>query len=279
MNEYGSPEDSQPVTWVRGHPIYAAHLIVAAFVASMLATTVLMALGATRLWGPLPFASASVLHGEAWRIATYGLVNPPSLWFAVDMAMIALFGREVERYFGRRKFLAMYGCIYLLPPVLFTLLGPWLPAQLTGETGAFALFIAFAALYPDAVMLFGVLAKWAAIALVGIFSLMALAYRDWTGGLSLWATTGFAFAFVRFEQGRLALPRLSLPRRGPRLRALPDPGRGAGGPGPAKGEPTAEVDALLDKIARSGISSLTPAERARLDSAARDHLIRREGGR
>jgi membrane associated rhomboid family serine protease len=276
MTEYDPGEDQQPVTWVRGHPIYAAHFIVVALVASMLATTILMAFGATRFLGPLPFTSAGVLRGEAWRIATYGFVNPPSLWFAVDMAMIALFGREVEKFFGRRKFLTLYGSIYLLPPVLFTLLGPWLPAQLSGETGAFALFVAFAALYPDAVMLFGILAKWAAVALVGIFSLMALAYRDWIGGLSLWATAGLAFAFVRYEQGRLTLPRFSLFRRRPRLRVFPDIERGGTeGARPLGAEPMAEVDALLDKIARSGISSLTAAERARLDSA-RDELVKRE---
>ena len=279
MNEYGPTDDHQPVAWLRGHPIYAAHLIVLAFVASMLATTVLMAFNASRLWSPLPFASADVLRGEVWRVATYGLVNPPSLWFAIDMAMIALFGREVERFFGRGKFLLLYACIYILPPALFTLLGAWIPTQFAGESGAFALFIAFAALYPDAVMIFGVLAKWAALVLVAIFSLMALASHDWTGGISIWTTTGFAFAFVRFEQGRITLPRLSLFRRRPALRVLPDPeGRGSRDAGPARGESMAEVDALLDKIARSGISSLTAKERAMLDSA-RDRLLKRESGR
>jgi hypothetical protein len=274
MNEYGSPDDHQPVAWLRGHPIYAAHLIALVFVASMLATTILMALNAAHLWVWLPFASAGVLRGEAWRIATYGLVNPPSLWFVVDMAMIAAFGREVEKCFGRRKFLGLYACLYLLPPLLFTLIGVWFPTQLMGETGAFALFIAFATLYPDAVMIFGVLAKWAAAILVGIFSLMALAYRDWLGAASLWATAGFAFAFVRFEQGRLTLPHLGLFPRGPKLRALP----GLKETGAVKDGSMAEIDALLDKIARSGISSLTMKERAKLDSA-REHLIRKESGR
>jgi hypothetical protein len=40
----------------------------------------------------------------------------------------------------------------------------------------------------------------------------------------------------------------------------------------------AEVDALLDKIAQSGISSLTAKERAKLD-AARADLLKRESGR
>jgi hypothetical protein len=192
------------------------------------------------------------------------------------MAMIALFGREVERFLGRRKFLALYACVYLLPPVLFTALGPWVPTRLRGETGAFALFVAFATLYPDAVMLFGVLAKWAAVALVGIYSLAAFAYHDWQGAVSLWATSGFAFGAVRLEQGAFALPRIRLPWRRPGLRVLTG-GQAGGEPGPAAVS-MAEIDALLDKIATSGISSLTKAERERLD-AARERLARRGAAR
>ena len=112
MNEFGSSEEHQPVTWYRGYPVYAAHLIVIGFVASMLVTTLLLAfkVGALLTW--LPFDSGSVLHGEIWRVVTYGFVNPPSLQFVIDMAMLAFFGREVERAFGRRTFLSLYGCLY-----------------------------------------------------------------------------------------------------------------------------------------------------------------------
>lgn len=277
MNDYLPHEDTQPVTWLRGHPIYAAHLVVLGFVVSMLATTVLMYFKAAYFWGWLPFSSAEVLKGQAWRIATYGLVNPPSLWFAIDMAMIALFGRELERVFGRRRFLGLYACIYFMPPLLFTLVGPWFGTQLVGEAGAFALFVAYATLYPDAVMIFGILAKWAAAILVGIYSLMAIAYHDWTGGASLWVTCGVAFVFVRFERGLLTLPRMRLPWGRPKFRVI----EGARNVTPTRPPATnsmAEVDALLDKIAHSGLGSLTSKERATLDSA-REALMRRESGR
>jgi Rhomboid family len=279
MSGYGPSEDHQPVAWLRGHPVYAAHLVALVFIASMVATAILMAFNLAHLWSWLPFLSAGVLKGEVWRILTYGLVNPPSLWFAVDMAMIVLFGREVEKFFGRRKFMVLYGCLYLLPPLLFTLVGAWFPTRLVGETGAFAVFVAFATLYPDAVLLWGFLAKWMAAVVFGIYSLMALAYHDWMGGLSLWATCGFAFAFVRHEQGRLTLPRFGPFRRRPRFRVLPGYKGGAPeGATPAKAGSAAEVDALLDKIAKSGFSSLSAKERARLD-AARSELLRRESRR
>ncbi len=273
--------------WVRGRPVYAAYFIVLVFVASMIATAALMALNLAQSLRWLVFDSRAVLSGQVWRIATYGLVNPPSLFpFALDMLMLVWFGREVEKGLGRRKFLLLFGCLYLLPPLLFTLIGVWHPTrlagetgELAGETGTLALFVAFAALFPEALLMFGILAKWAALVFVGIDSLIVLAYRDWLGGLALWSTVGFAYLFIRFEQGRIALPKLRLPRREPKFRVLP--GYKDDEPEPAargRSESMAELDAILDKITRSGVGSLTAKERARLDSA-RDELMKRPSRR
>jgi membrane associated rhomboid family serine protease len=271
FNGDADDDDHQPLLWLRGHAVYAAHFLVLVFVGSLLVTSLLMF---SRVDGPfiqwLQFSSPAVLHGQVWRLLSYGLVNPPSLQFVIDMLMFVWFGREVERAFGRRTFLAFYVCIYLVSPLLFTLIGLWLPVTLMGETGAFALFVAFATLYPEALLMFNILAKWAALVLVGIFSLMALAYHDWSALLSLWATTGFAWAFVRHRQGHLALPDLRFWRRGPQLRVLPDlpPAER-----PEKEASRAEMDRLLDKIAQSGLASLTPGERARL-ARARENMLK-----
>ena len=280
---WASPsEEHQPVTWLKGYPIYAAHFVVVVFVASMLVTTILMGFQNYSVLTWLGFNSELVLRGQVWRVVTYGLWNPPGYGPVVDMFMIVWFGREVEKFFGRRKFLLLYACVYLLTPILLTAVGILFPQRLSGETGAFALFIAFATLYPNVPVLFNILAKWLALIVVGIYTLMAIAYHDTIGLLSLWATTGFAFAFVRYEQGILTLPRLRLPRRKPKLRVLPDlpaQKKPALAPAAAKEAATmAEVDVLLDKIAKSGIGSLTPKERAKLESA-REGLMKRGGGR
>jgi hypothetical protein len=265
--------------WLRGYPVYAAYFLALVFTLSMVATSIALFLGDTHLVSWLPFYGADVLKGEVWRVATYGLWNPPSLWFVINIAMIASFGREVEKFLGRGKFLGFYCCIYLLPPLLFTLLSIWIPTQLAGEVGAFALFVAFATLYPGAMMFFGLMAKWVAAILVGICSLMELAGRDWLGLLSLWATVAFAFAFIRHQQGMLELPRIgqfALPK-GSDEEPMPKASRNPFA-SPAKGKPMAEIDALLDKIAQSGMASLTPKERAKLDSA-REYLARRASSR
>ncbi len=284
MSLYGQSEEHQPVTWWRGHPVYATHFLVGIYVASLLATTLALAfrLGGALDW--LVFHSPLVLHGQVWRVLTYGLVNPPSLdfQFPIDLLMMLWFGREVEKFFGRRKFFTLYAGIYLATPLLFTALGSWWPLSRSGETGALALFIAFATLYPNAVLMFDILAKWAALAIVGIFTLYAVAYHDLPTLLSIAATCGFAYTFVRYQQGLLTLPSLRLwPKRRPNLRVLPDlpVKRGAEKSSQSSEEMSmSEVDALLDKIAKSGIGSLTAKERARLEEG-RARLLKKESGR
>jgi hypothetical protein len=281
--DWGSSEEHQPVTWLRGYPLYAAHFIVLLFVLAMFATTLILAIPDARgvlAW--LTFDSRQVLEGQVWRVLTYGLVNPPSLWFVIDMFMLVYFGRELEKFFGRRTFLFLYGSLYFLTPVLFTLIGLMRPMTLMGESGAFALFIAFATLYPNVTMLFNILAKWVAIVLVGIYTMMRLAANDWAGLISLWSTVAFAFGFVRYQQGAITLPKLRFPRRSPKFRVLPDPvpnKKTTLASHSAREDATmAEVDALLDKIAISGMSSLTAKERAKLE-AAREGLMKRGAGR
>lgn len=274
MNGYEPSENHQPVTWFRGYALYATHLIVMGFVASMIVTAFLTP---ARL-ASLIFSSALVLKGEVWRVLSYGLVNVPSLNFAIDMALTIWFGRELERFFGRRKFLILFAGLYLLSPALFTVIGLWHPLVLSGETGAFAIFVAFATLYPNVPMFFNLLTKWLALILVGLFTLIAISQRDVMGLISLWASTGFAYVFVRYQMGDFTLPKFSLFQSRPKLRVLSDPIPAKKSAAPkveATESSMAEVDAVLDKIARSGIASLTAKERATLDAAGAQLTKRR----
>ncbi|HRE80189.1 MAG TPA: rhomboid family intramembrane serine protease [Opitutaceae bacterium] len=281
MNGYSMSDDHQPLTYWGNVPLYAAHMLVVVFVASMIVTAILMFSGNAGVFVSwLSFDSVRVMKGEIWRLATYGLVNQPTLWFAIDMVMIIWFGRELEKFFGRRKFLSLYAGFYFLPPVVLTLAGLWMPTGLQGQTGGFGLFIAFATLYPNTPMLFNLLAKWVAMALVGLYVLIALSARDWISMLRLITTTGFAYAFVRHAQGQWELPSLRPAPTKPKLRVLPDLKTERGERTVPRRDTTsnmAEVDALLDKIAKSGISSLTAQERAVLDSAQQTLKQRRSG--
>lgn len=276
-------EEQQPLTTWGGHPVYAAHVIVAAIVATMILTTLALAFRLGGALDALRFASPLVLGGQVWRMVGYGLVNAPSISLVIDIAFLAMFGREVEKALGRTSFLRLYGCLYLIPPLLLTAVGLIFPTYRAGNTGALAVFVAFATYYPGAGMMFNLTAKWAAFILVGIFTLMAVAYHDWTDLICVWSTCGFAHAYVRHARGELSLPSLpSLRSRGDVPSARRASSRGGERqatraetrpPGVA---PATDVDALLDKIAREGIHSLTPAERARLDQA-QARLAKRRG--
>ena len=83
--------EARPVTWWRGYPVYCAHVVAAALVAAMLATTVALFAGAGGFLRALGFSSSAVLNGELWRILSYGVVNPPSVSFALEVVMLVWF--------------------------------------------------------------------------------------------------------------------------------------------------------------------------------------------
>lgn len=257
--EFYSSEEQQPVLWLGGRAIHAAVFVVLVFVASLLVTTVMMAVNRAAPLAWLDFNSTAVLRGQVWRVATYGLHNPPSLWFVIDMAMIVWFGREVERFFGRNIFLLLFAGLYFVTPLVLTLFGLLTPLVFFGETGAFGVFVAFATLYPNALLIFNVSAKVAAAVLLGIYTLIFLANHQVAALASLWATSAFAFGFMRYQQGRLQLPRFRPRATRPRP-VTPTP--------PPRDTAQEELDAVLDKIARSGMASLTAAERAKLEAGS-----------
>ena len=68
MNPYENTDEHQPVTWVKGYPVYAAHLVVLGYVVSLFATTLLLALKLEAWLGWLTFESAAVLRGDVAQI-------------------------------------------------------------------------------------------------------------------------------------------------------------------------------------------------------------------
>jgi hypothetical protein len=270
-NEYS--EDQRPITHLGGLPIYATTLLILIYVASMIGCTLLLSAGSKDVLDQLAFSSVDVLQGKVWQVVTYALVNPPSIWFAIDMLMLWWFGRPLEQFFGRRIFLRFYLLLLLFIPVVFTVIGLFRPMSIAGVPGQLAIFVAFATLYPNAALFLNVAAKWAAAVIVALQSLIYISANAWAYLLALWLTCGFAHLFVRYERGELALPSWAAWRRRPQLRVLPtpEPRRRT----VEESDAATEMDALLDKIAKSGMGSLSAKERARLERA-REALLKKE---
>ncbi|MCX6998453.1 MAG: rhomboid family intramembrane serine protease [Kiritimatiellaeota bacterium] len=245
--------DRAPLGHVGRWPVYAATMLVAAHVAAMVVLALLSAANIPMTaW---PFQRAAVLRGEVWRLASYALLNPPSLWLAVEMYCLFVFGRELEGYLGRRAFLRLYALLILAAPV--ALLG--LPGSALVGAGAahLAVFMAFAVLYPGVRIFFRFPAKGVALVIVALCALQALSVHAWSALAALLACAGTAVAFVWHAQGRWSF---RLPRRRPRLTVIP---------GGAAASASVNVDAILDKVARVGLASLTAHERERLEQARR----------
>ena len=265
-------DDYRPVAWMGRVPVDVTTILVIAHVASMVAGCLLIAFGGAGFFGWLQFDSAQVLHGYAWhQLFTYAFVHAPSslLWFAIEMYMLFIFGREVERFLGRNAFIALYSILLVGPSLLLTLWGLHERAGLAGSADVhLGIFIAFATIYPRVELMFRILAKWAALVLVAAYTLQLLAYHVWFELAVLWFSIAAAFLFVemrgagpelawleRLKNFSQPKPKLHIVQRSTTQRSA---------------EPEdvySSVDPILDKISKSGIGSLTDSERRQLDRA------------
>jgi len=274
-------DDYQPVTWVGRHPVHVTLLLVGVHVLLMVLTCFLLAFGVTGFLGLFIFDSAQVISlGRVWQIFTYAFVHVPSgmglLWFAFEMYLMFVFGREVERFIGSRAFIVLYALLLCIPTVFLTIAGLWTRLGVAGSiTLHFGIFIAFAAIYPQAEMLLRIQAKWVALILVGIGTLAALANHDWASIIMLWTTVATAIVFIR---GRGIGPDLvwwndlkSRWQPKPKFHVVP---RTAPRRAPEPENVHESIDPVLEKISKQGINSLTASERRALDRA-RTRLLKK----
>ncbi len=221
------------------------------------------------LWQPITYM---FLHGGLWHI----LINMLGLFF---------FGPETERFMGTNRFLKLYFICGIAAGIGWLALSGSQPGICIGASGAvFGILGAFAALFPDrpvTLLLFFVLpitmkARTLAIglALVNLFSMVSvpghIAYAAHiAGGLA-----GYGYAYFSLRRGMpMQWPnpmrwinelRWHWQRR--KFKIIP--------PGDSRNEKfnkpsPAEVDRILDKVKRQGMSTLTRQERETLERASR----------
>jgi hypothetical protein len=249
-----------------------------------------------------------VRDGDVWRLITWPLVNDPTIWTVISLAIFWYFGRELEARAGRTRFLIFIGYLILVPAVIATVLSTN-DLNLYGLFGfdlvQLGVFFAFIAGNPFARFFFGV-PGWVIGAVIA--GLRLLEYTgDRRGGMILVLVGVVAMALLGARAMGLAdslpqIPALPIPglteRRGRRRKAPRKPkrtgGRGGGdvvaGPwtSSARSGPTgvssslpqppaspdavadqAELDDLLDKISAQGMDGLSSAEKQRLNELSR----------
>jgi len=274
-------DDYRPVAWMGRYPVDVTTMLVGLHVVCAILTALVFAVAHSGVVNYFMFDSAAIWSGaQVWRLLTYAFIHLPTgsglLWFAIEMYMLFVFGREVERFIGRRAYIALYLVLLLLPAVVLTLWGLWTRTAIA-TSGAlhFGIFVAFVTIYPNVELFLRIMAKWVVLILAAIGTLSALAAHDWQTLVVLWTSIGAAFLFIELRGAGPELiwwsdlkarfgpkPKFHVvPKARPRRIAESD-------------DVFASIDPILDKISKFGIGSLTANERRQLDRE-RERLLKK----
>jgi len=276
-------DDYRPVAWMGRYPVDVTTLLVGVHVSCAILTAFLFAIGSAGVLNYAMFDSAQIwMHAQIWRLVTYAFIHPPTgyalLWFAIEMYMLYFFGREVERFVGRRAYIWLYALLLLVPALILTLWGLTTHTGLAGSGALhFAVFAAFVTLYPNVQFFLRIPAKWIFLILAAIGTLSALAAHDWQDLVVFCVSIALAFFFIELNGAGPELAwwnavkaRLA-PR--PKYHVLPKPRARTASSRSESEDVYASIDPILDKISKLGIGSLTASERRQLDRE-RERLLK-----
>jgi membrane associated rhomboid family serine protease len=249
--------------------------------------------------------SSRVFSGEVWRLLTYAFLHDPgNIWHIVfNMLFLWWFGSELEGIYGPKEFLTFYLVAAVLGGIAFTAyagvrsyeaLGSFTadPRYCLGASGAVvAVMVLFADHFPNrTIYLLFVLPvpMWIFTGLMVLADTFTFISGLETGTAVVVHLAGAAFGFGYYKlQWRLSplwtwLLNRPVPRSRPRLRVYhgeEGPAEAAAAAAPPAGnvdeQLEAELDAVLEKVARSGQASLTENEREILFRASEIYKKRR----
>jgi hypothetical protein len=276
--------ENEPLKKWNGIPIYLTTILTAVFVVGLMVSAVLIALRS-----PLFERLAFSLPGTAWNAVgafTYPFLGQVSFFTPFAIFCFYWWSVGIETHLGRAVLSKLLILLALVPVAVNAAMwyGMGQPSLLYGNyLFTIGLIIAFATLYPKVEVFGWIPFKWFAFACLVCASMMELSSRNWISLIGIWASAAAGFGYIRYcldQDYDDAIPittRISAWfRRKPKLRVMPPPVPSSRpSVRPIVEESDTEVDALLDKIAKTGLSSLTNSERAKLERA-RQELLKKE---
>jgi membrane associated rhomboid family serine protease len=237
------------------------------------------------LSGLIPYLALvpSRLLTQPWSVVTYMFLHAGLFHLLFNMLALFFFGPPLEERWGGTEFVKFY----LIAGIGGAVLSLAFPnSMVLGASGAvYGVMVAFAMYWPDNPIyiwgIFPVKAKWLVAFLVGISIFYSLS--GGSSGVAHLAHLGgaaTAFFYLRSPLGpsQWGAPK---PRRKPRQwRVMSSAARDDRPRDTADDRPTRpsareqrqvldEVDRILDKISKEGLSALTDDERRHLDDASR----------
>lgn len=240
---------------------------------------------------------SDVLHGQVWRLLTYAFLHA-DFWQHIVFNMLFLywFGKDMEDIYGSREFLAFYLTAAFLGGVAFVLAsvtGVSTGQYCLGASGAVtAVMVLYALHYPrNIIYLFMLLPVpiWLFVAFQVLQDtfIFVSGVQSGTAVVVHLAGAGFGFLYYKYQWRVLnLLPNLrswQQERSRPKLRVYREEEAVAPVSVAAPSSSAAEVDeqleakldAVLEKVARFGQSSLTDSERQILFRASEVYKKRR----
>lgn len=261
----------------------------------------------------LQLVPGSVTGGQIWRIFTWPIVNSPGFFELITIAVFFMLGSQLESTMGRRGFATLLGVLTVIPAVVLVIVSTLLdrnPVVEGLDLVELGVLVAFCAQF-HRVRFFNLIpAPILGAVIIGIQVLGYLGARNWGLLFMILSITGVALVGLRSlghandlewipkiggggsprparapssggrgsrsgsapsARGRAARPRRSRSRAN--LEAVPSP---PVNPASASPENAADIDSLLDKIADTGMESLSSSERMRLEEHA-DRMRRQRG--
>lgn len=225
--------------------------------------------------GLLPEA---VFRGQIWRVISYAFLHDPRSFFHIAFNMLGLwmFGKEIEYMWGNRKFFEFYFFTALFAGLFSLLIVLFDPHNINiiGASGALmALLVVYAYYFPERQLLFFFIFPMKVKTAVIVYAVISvLGTSNSVGGVShithlggliagfVWIAIGDRFdlivrnisAFFQNKSTRKSVDYNIYDFEKPKKTNIS----------------AEEVDKILDKINRSGIQSLTSAERKVLQDAS-----------
>ncbi|HPW94205.1 MAG TPA: rhomboid family intramembrane serine protease [Fibrobacteraceae bacterium] len=220
---------------------------------------------------------------QAWRFLTYNFVHVSFMHFLFNMLMLWMFGDEVAEFMGHRKFVGLYifsgifAGVFSIPFYLFGSLSPY--AMIIGASGALmGVFVAYYKFFPErTLLLFFVIplkmkyAIWVLIALDIMMSQTndSIAHFTHLGGVLA------GFIFMNFFYRIPFWEKWFQPKRKKQHSQHNSSEKVLEGE-VGYLDQDKQMDAILSKVNKEGVNSLTESERQYLLKAG-ERLRRRRG--
>jgi membrane associated rhomboid family serine protease len=242
-------------------------------------------------WLELP-ANLQLLARQPWSVVTYMFLHVDFLHLLFNMLWLYWFGGIFLRYFTEKQLTALYLLGGLSGAVLYVVLYNLLPLFSGIASGSFllgasaavmAIVVAVAVRVPDQevlLMFLGAVKLKYIAAFVVLLSFLSMAGANAGGNIAHLGGALFGFLFARqYRRGhdltrglnRLLDRLFTLFRPKPKMRVRMGDKQKDMDYNRRKREEMADIDAILDKIKRTGYDGLTAEEKRRLFNAGKNH--------